>query len=263
MAVTGNPEPSEHPQQSLPGSKSPKHFFRSFSFTQDHKSALPAVQLEQRQKKARVSATFAQHFIYSRSISDKRAKETALVARSLILGHPDAASSHINIPNAKSRLQQVKGSLLQPKTANKVIAQLRVLPYSDGLVEGKEGSHAAGARRPIRAVCLEHPDAEQHRLHFASLMQESTKESSILLRNAAIVPSGSLDKLSAKFKEMNVVNLLLPPDLGLGQPGDGDGILSGAVPTPETILNGFRRITPELMNLGYATGQAITPDHTG
>lgn len=263
MAITGNPQLSEHTHQSLPDSKSSKRFFRSFSFTRnlkDHKSIL---QLEQRQKKARVSSTFAQHFIDSRSISDKRAKETALVARSLILGHPDATSSQLIIANAKSRLEQVKGSLLQPKTANKVIAQLRVLPYTTS--EGKEesGSRAAGVRGPIRAVCLEHPDAEQYRLHFASLGQESAKESSILSCDAATVPSVSLDKLSAKFKEMNVVDLLLPPDLGLGQPGNGNGILSGAVPTPKTVLDGFRQITPELMNLGYATGQAITPDHTG
>jgi hypothetical protein len=231
---------------------------------EEHKpaSTLPAVQ--QREKETRVAAALLKHFIKSRSMSDKRAKESALVVRSLIVGPSETASPQLTIANMRPRLEKVKRQLIKPKTANKVIAQLRALPVSDAAVEGKEGdsdSRIASMRGPIRAVCLEHPDAEQYRLHFASLAQDSQNKKPLL--DVAAISSLSLDKLSTIFHEINVVDLMQPPDLGLGQPGDGKGILAGALPTAETVLDGFKRITPELMNLGYATAQTIYPDHNG
>jgi hypothetical protein len=65
------------------------------------------------------------------------------------------------------------------------------------------------------------------------------------------------------LNEMHVVELIKAPDLGLGQPGDGEGILAGALPTPETVLKGVKEITPQLMALGYATGRSLLPDHSG
>jgi hypothetical protein len=63
------------------------------------------------------------------------------------------------------------------------------------------------------------------------------------------------------FKDIHIVSLVKSPDLGLGQPGDGDGILSGALPTAETVIDGFEQITPQLMALGFAT--SVWPDHKG
>ncbi|KAG6805663.1 hypothetical protein H0H92_014527, partial [Tricholoma furcatifolium] len=60
---------------------------------------------------------------------------------------------------------------------------------------------------------------------------------------------------------MNIVSLFTAPGLGIGQPGDGEGVLAGAVPTAETVINGFEQITPQLMALGYATGKSIMVDH--
>jgi len=51
--------------------------------------------------------------------------------------------------------------------------------------------------------------------------------------------------------------------LGLGQAGDESGLLAGALPTAETVMNGIVQITPQLMALGYATGKTIIPDHHG
>jgi hypothetical protein len=65
------------------------------------------------------------------------------------------------------------------------------------------------------------------------------------------------------FKEMHVIDLVTSPDLGLGQPGNGEGVLAGAVPTAETVLQGVKQITPQLMALGYATGKVISTDHSG
>ena len=65
------------------------------------------------------------------------------------------------------------------------------------------------------------------------------------------------------FDDLNIVDLVATPDLGFGQPGDGKGLLAGAVPTAKTVMNGVMQLTPQLMALGFATGKAITPDHTG
>ena len=73
-----------------------------------------------------------------------------------------------------------------------------------------------------------------------------------------------IDKIAALFNEMHIIDLVNAPDfIGIGQPGDGPGILSGALPTAETVIEGVERITPELMALGFATGKAIMPDHSG
>lgn len=49
---------------------------------------------------------------------------------------------------------------------------------------------------------------------------------------------------------------------GLGQPEGGQGILSSALPMPETVIEGVERITTELMAFGYArTGKAAMTDH--
>lgn len=253
---------SNHPHQPLPQAsfRTSKPFFRTFSLVhsrKEHKpiSASPAAQ--QCEEKARLANPFPKDFMKSRSNSDKRSKESALTLRSLIVGSLETGSQ-LKITHAKPRLGKVKAQLVKPKTANKVIAHLRDLPISDA-VEGKEDdrvSRSSAITGPIRAVCLEHTDAEQHRLYFASLTQHSQNK----LSDISSVP---IDKLSAIFHEINIIDLMQPPDFGLGQPGTGKGILAGALPTPETVLDGLVQITPQLMNLGYATGKAIYPNHKG
>lgn len=150
--------------------------------------------------------------------------------------------------------------LMQPNSANRVIAQLRALPVMDeeATPNGRNAGQTASA--PIHAVCLAHSDAEEHRLHFAKLTPDANDASSSIVPNVA---SASLDRLTSTFAEMHIVDLIMAPDFGIGQPGDGSGILAGAVPTAETIINGIEQITPQLMALGYATGKAILPDHKG
>ena len=73
-----------------------------------------------------------------------------------------------------------------------------------------------------------------------------------------------VDKVAALFNDMHIIDLVNAPDfVGLGQPGDGPGMLSGALPTAEIVIEGVERITPELMALGFATGKAILPEHSG
>ena len=69
--------------------------------------------------------------------------------------------------------------------------------------------------------------------------------------------------LKTVFSEVNLVSLVTTPDLGLGGPPDGPGILSGALPSAQAIIEGVEQITPQLMALGYATGKAVMPDHAG
>ena len=270
MALTSPISSVECPSQSS-DSKLLKRMFRSLSLIhgrEEHKPVgVPHVQ--QRQKEARVSAAFSKHFIRLRLKQDQRARESALLVRSLIVG-PSETTSRLTIANAKPRLEKIKSQLTKPGTANKVIAHLRALPISDAVIEGKEENKDSciSMGTPIRAVCLEHPDAEQHRLHFASLAQKpkiQIQKSSVPSLNIAAISSAPLEKLSAMFHEMNIVDLMQPPDFGLGRPGSEKGLLAGALPTAETVIDGVKMITPQLMimSLGYATGQAIYPDHKG
>jgi hypothetical protein len=268
-----NSDTQEHFQRSFPDFRIPKRFSRPFSFTRrseehkhgEHKPALPTI--HRREKKARFSSALLKRSIKSSSKSDKRAIESALVVRSLIVGPSATPSPQLTIANARSRLQNVKGQLIKPKSANKVIAQLRALPLSDAVMGGKEDDRdpRIGSKGgPIHAVCLDHTEAEQDKLHFSSLMQNyQGKKSWQEPLDTSCVSSVPIDKLSAMFQEMKVVDLLQTPDFGLGQPVTGNGILAGALPTAETVLGGFVQITPQLMDLGYAVGKAIYPDHKG
>ncbi|KAF8070180.1 hypothetical protein FPV67DRAFT_1005656 [Lyophyllum atratum] len=253
------------PPASIPPQVSFRRFsLRNFSFTrsqEEHKLALSAVQ--EHEKKAHAVAAFSKRAAKPRlSSSDKLAKKSALVVRSLIIG-PSAASPKVTPANAKPQLSKIKSQLMKPKSANKLIAELRALPVSNELAGGKGTSaataHLATPQGPIHAVCLEHPDAEVDKLHFATLNQISEEN----VQTSLFGGSASIDQVTAMFSQMNIVSLVRSPDLGLGQPGDGDGLLAGAVPTAETVLKGIEQITPQLMALGYATGRAVLPDHQG
>jgi len=194
------------------------------------------------------------------SKSQKKAQQSALAVRDIIIGPPpNVVAPRISPAFAKPQLSKIKSQLLDPKSAKQVIAHLKQLPLNDGSVIG-DGQHGHG---PIHAVCLEHTDAEEHLLHFANLAPPDKERS--LSAPDFIVPaisSAPLDAVSRMFNEMQIVNLITSPDFGLGQPGSGDGILAGALPTPETVIGGIKQITPELMALGFATSKAITPDHS-
>ncbi|KAF9268861.1 hypothetical protein L218DRAFT_852763 [Marasmius fiardii PR-910] len=216
--------------------------------TNAHKAILTGV--KEHKKESNAAAALSKRVAFSRrSKSEKRAKESALIVRSIIVG-PSASSPTVTPVVAKPRMNKLKSDLSKPKTANKVIAQLRSLPVSDPKDDLSKG-HTTSAKpcAPIHAVCLEHPDKQEEELHFAQ-----------------ISPGGDIaehDKLSALISELNVVDLFKTTDFGLGQPGNGEGLLAGAIPTAETVISGVERITPELMALGYATGRSILPDHKG
>lgn len=240
--------------------------FRSFSFVnlneqEEHKPALSTIQ--DHEKKAQASAAFTRRLARPMSTtSDRRAKESALIVRSLIIGPTvSAATPQTTRAVAKPQLSKVKSQLMQPKSANKVIAQLRSLPATDALSgkDGKKDVVTPASKGPIHAVCLAYTDAEEHELHFAQLIKSPTAEALEVSGIAAV----SIETLTSLFKEMHIVNLMTAPNFGLGEPGDGAGILAGAVPTAETIIDGIQEITPQLMALGYATGKAVLPDHTG
>ena len=140
---------------------------------------------------------------------------------------------------------------MNPKTANKVIAELRSLPTSN----------EAAIQGPIHAVCLEHPDDEMNNVYFANIF--GTEQDGVRSLNLPAATSVSLSTVTALFGQMNIIDLIQTPDFGFGQPGDRPGLLAGSVPTAETVLLGIEQITPQLMALGYATGRGILPDHTG
>ncbi|EAU91642.1 hypothetical protein CC1G_09324 [Coprinopsis cinerea okayama7 len=189
------------------------------------------------------------------SRADRRAKKSAQRLQSLIVGEASTAIPAVTPVVAKARLDKIKSQLSRPKTGNKVIAELRRLPV---------GEADLPSEAPIHAVCLAHTDAEEDCLHFAKLKSENGGALYQLPSfSTASLTTAPVEKLAEVLNDLQVVDLLQAPDLGLGQPGDGKGLLAGAVPTPETVLNGVKQITPQLMALGRATGRMIQPDHRG
>ncbi|KAJ7783174.1 hypothetical protein B0H16DRAFT_1495701 [Mycena metata] len=231
--------------------------FRSFAPAPKHKPILSEAQ--EHDKKASAANAFTKRWAKPLSSnSDKRAKESALIVRTLIVGASsnDYATPKLTKAVAKPQLSKVKSQLMQANSANKVIAQLRTLPVLDDAADGKAPPPSA----PIHAVCLALPDAEEHDAHFVQLTPDADVRSSRFVPNVA---AASLDRLTRTFSEMRVVDLITAPDLGLGQPGDGKGLLAGALPTAETVITGIEQLTPQLMSIGYATGRAVLPDHKG
>jgi hypothetical protein len=228
---------------------------RSLNFTRRdqevHNTTLPAIQEQEKRKDFFMPLNKV-------SSSDKRAKNSALALRSLIVGPTSTLASQNTPALTTPNLANIKSQLLQPKTANKVIANLKELPACDDPLHANKSG-------PIHAVCLAYTDAEADVLHFSKLISLSgDREREIAVSGLPSMFSVPIDKIAELFNEMHIIDLVNAPDfLGLGQPGDGPGILSGALPTAETVIEGVERITPELMALGYATGKAVMPDHTG
>lgn len=197
------------------------------------------------------------------SRSDLRARKNALRVRMLITGEPTGSLPAVSPVVAKPQLEKIKTQLSTPKNANKLIQELRQLPATSSAPQIAKGGHHEA---PIHAVCLEFADAEEESKHFAQLGSSPSQIDVSGGASAGAFPSivsAPVQQLTALLNEMHVVELIRSPDLGIGQPGDGEGILAGAVPTPETVLKGVKEITPQLMALGFATGRAILPDHSG
>lgn len=255
---------SNHRDDKVPVKRTPTRgfSFRSLAFMSSRVDVKPSLSTVQEHKKeGKASAALArQHVKVSRS--DKRAKQEALIVRSLIIG-PSSITPASATPKAvsKTSMKKVKSKLMAPKSANKLIAQLRALPGADAKDGMEVSSRAAG---PIHAVCLDATDAETDTRHFSQLTTEDDATEEAAASNAIpSVVTASVEKLSSLFKDIRIISLVTSPDLGIGQPGDGEGLLSGAVPTAETVIDGVEKLTPQLMALGFATGKSIYPDHIG
>lgn len=113
---------------------------------------------------------------------------------------------------------------MQPKSANKVIAQLCQLPVPGALVSLKkdgvelqaEWGRAGGA---IHAVCLPQTEAELDTNHFDKLANSGNDFQS----PSPNVTDASLQDIMSFFSELCIVDFLNNP-LGIGQDGNGVGI---------------------------------------
>ena len=187
----------------------------------------------------------------SQSSTEPQAKESALALHSLIVGQNTGDSSAApNVRVSPAQLANIKAQLLQPETAIPILAQLKALP-----AQANSASHTS---LPVRAVALPFPDEEAADRHFSQL-READPPDDVKFH----LPHTTIESIIETIKDLHIVNLFTAPDLGLGQPEDGPGLLAGAIPTAETVINGITRITPQLMALGFATGKSIVPDHTG
>ncbi|KAF7793836.1 hypothetical protein EIP86_004957 [Pleurotus ostreatoroseus] len=243
---------------------------------EEHKPALSAD--EEQRKKFSVAEDRTRHILKVYS-ADRKARESAIIVRSLIVGqHAITVAETNSKPVNKTKVSKVKAELMQPKKANKVIAHLRALPGSSDALppSGKlDATHApATTTHPIHAVCLPLTDAEANVRHFSKFSVDSTAQApsqdtteqalnvTVTLAQVSSVYNTGLEQVKSVLSEMHLVNLLAA-DMGIGQPGDGPGLLSGSVPTAKTILDGVKEVTPTLMSLGYATGKILLPDHSG
>ena len=194
------------------------------------------------------------------SHADRRAKQSALMVRSLIVGQDtdEGGVASPQVPISSTQLKNVKAQLLKPKTANKVIAQLRALPSFPN-----SASHASA---PIQAVCLPYSDEEADTKRFGTLRNvkpPATTATATDIPSTSPKGSAAIDAITDTLKNLHIVNLFTAPGLGLGESGEGEGILSGALPSAETVMTGFTQVTPQLMALGYAAGKSLVPNHNG
>lgn len=213
---------------------------------------------------------------------DQDAQQSAHTVRFLIAG-PAAKGRPTPVKGAipHAQFNKVKADLTQEKSANLIIAKLRMLPPSGDM---GDSSAAAGKNQngsgPIRAVALPYTDEEADRRHFSNLGsaapkpdQSAASASVTTMKTSApntqkassksevtSVVTQAVGEVSELLSHINIVSLVTTPALGLGQSVEGPGLLSGALPTAETILKGIEELTPEIMSLAYATGHEIRPD---
>jgi hypothetical protein len=196
------------------------------------------------------------------SHADRRAKQSALIVRSLIVGQDTDEGGVGSSPRERvssAQMKNVKALLLEPKTAGRVITHLKALPALS--------NSTSRASEPIQAVCLPYNDEEADGKKNLSKIRgvKVTTPTTTPTTHTPSSPVGSatIDTVLESFRNLHIVSLFTAPDLGLGEPGDGQGLLAGAIPTAETVINGVTEITPQLMALGYATGKNLIPSHRG
>lgn len=222
--------------------------------------------VEELDKREQAAAKAADHVAHAPKLSssDRRALRHANVVRALIIGPEGISPAPSKAAVSKSDVNKTKAALLQPKDANKIIARLRDLPPAE----------SSTSTAPIHAVCLSLPEAEADKQHFQRLKSDTTPPTVQLICSRDVnseplappilnVATATLESVSDAFRDLNLISLVTTPDFGLGGPADGPGILSGALPSAEAVVNGIVQITPQLMSLGYATGKAIVPNHAG
>ncbi len=165
------------------------------------------------------------------SNADSRAKQSALVVRSLMVGQDtdEGGVASPQVPISSAQLKNVKALLMKPKTANEVIAQLKALPaFPDS------SSHA---NEPIQAVCLPYSDEEADSKHFGTLRNTKpppTTTTTTHTPGSSPKESTTIEAITDTFKDLHIVNLFTAPNMGLGEPGDGKGILAGEGVYPPT-----------------------------
>ncbi|KAG0700714.1 hypothetical protein DFH29DRAFT_832180 [Suillus ampliporus] len=254
--------PDANPYPNAKTGKDPVRFsFRSFSFLRSeskltqperrpsqhsepiHTQPHVLSKAHEKEKKSRASTAFTVRALQSKT-SDRRARDTAVMVRSVIVGdHEIALDGRVkkSKPPSRSDIARVKAQLLNPKSASKVIGHLHTMSAS--LTDTSTANTG-----PIRAVCLDSTDKEAHEQYFVQF---------------GSVAAATVTALSEVLANVHIVDLLAAPDMGFGAPASSPGLLAGAVPSAEAIIDGLQQITPQLLALGYATSKTILPDHKG
>lgn len=194
--------------------------------------------------------------VRSRSSS---AKKSAEIIRTLIIG-PASISPSSKKPQAisKAQLSKVKSELEQPKSANKVIVQLRNLNLASQksalLPIGPNNATGTGCG-PIRAVCLHQVDEDVWKNHFANLALDQPSHTGDPSSDSAL--TAIVNTITKTLEGLHIVDLI-GTNFDVGRPISSEGSLGDVVPMAETAMTGVKL---QSTSLGYTTGFFKCPDH--
>jgi hypothetical protein len=221
------------------------------------------------------------------------AKQTAILVKSIIIGPTDPKAGTVPAVS-KQQLNKINSQLTDNKKANEIISHLRTLSVGDDKAAGQPihavclayteeeadrrhfsllapggGTATAEPTEEAKPAPTEAAKAEPTEAAKAEPTEAAKTEppQAVLAPIPALVSpktvTSEISALQDMWSNMHVINLITAPGLGLGQPGDGAGLLAGAVPTAATIIEGIDQITPQLMSIGFAAGKAIVISHAG
>ena len=195
------------------------------------------------------------------------AKKSAEMICTVFVGPDAIAPTSKNTQASRGvQLTKVRSQLSNPKFAKELILQLRKLELVTNtkapLPVATDPRPDVG-RGPIRAVCLDKVEAEAAEHHFDRLERPDGSSGPHLAGLfAEPVATLKLETIAPTLENLHIMDLI-QNNFGIGQPASDKGLFAGSIPSAETVMTGIKLLTPQLMSLGYTSGQAILPNHEG
>ncbi|KAF8313095.1 hypothetical protein DL93DRAFT_2203778 [Clavulina sp. PMI_390] len=208
---------------------------------------------------------------------------TAVTIQNLLSGDVATTTTSLGKPSSRTKAlttaqTRIAPELLHEDKANKVISEVRQLSPLSPLQERKatpatpQSALAAtpSAKQPpaVHAVCLDATDEEVAEKVFTHLN---------IIPFLHVDPAKALSTLTSLVTVSPVSPQILPPNAPVTLPDAGElAMLAGAVPSPQTIVDGVNDVATTLIALGLGDPEALyatsgtppdlskwLPDHKG